>query len=118
MGASGPCSFKSTSAVVHIIASDGDVSLTLATLCIRRTSRDVRCDTHEHLRHLVPSRPFTRGNVLCVGGKFDHQVSRVHRATIPLQPEAHLLLPNAIFRQSIGPQIVPLLTHPLAAFTY
>ena len=53
-----------------------------------------------------------------VGGEFDRQVTHIHGTTIPLQPEAHLLLPHTIFRQRIGPQIVPLLTHLIAAFTH
>ena len=53
-----------------------------------------------------------------VGGKLDREIARVHRATIQLQPEARTVLPYAIFRQRIGPQIVPLRTHPVASFAH
>ena len=80
--------------------------------------RDIRRDTDEHWQHRVLSCPLTRGDVVCVGSELDRQIAHIHGATIPLQPEAHLLLPHTIFRQRIGPQIVPLLTHPVAAFAH
>ncbi|MGZ3644935.1 MAG: hypothetical protein ACXVCM_13935 [Ktedonobacteraceae bacterium] len=45
---------------------------------------------------LAYSREATRG---CVGSERDRQIARVHGATIPLQPEAHLPLPHSIVRQ-------------------
>jgi hypothetical protein len=53
-----------------------------------------------------------------VGSELDRQVARVHGTTIPLQPETRTLLPHTIFCQRIGPQIVPLLTYPVAAFAH
>src|SRR6266567_704463 len=56
--------------------------------------------------------PFTRGDVVCVRGEFDRQITHIHGAAIPLQPETQLLRPHTIFGQGIGPEIVPLLTYP------
>jgi len=53
-----------------------------------------------------------------VRSELDRQISHIHRTAIPLQPETHLLLPSAIFRQGFWLQIVPLLTHPVAAFAH
>ena len=53
-----------------------------------------------------------------VGREFDRQIVHIHGAAIPLQPEAHLLRPYAIFHKGIGPEIVPLLTHAVAAFAH
>ena len=55
---------------------------------------------------------------MCIRSKLDRQIAHVHSASIPLQPEAHLLLPHTIFRHRIGPQIVPLLTYLVAAFAH
>ena len=79
---------------------------------------DIRRDTDEHWQHRVLSGPLTRGDVLCVGSELNHQIAHIHGAAIPLQPEAYVLLPNSIFRKGIGPQIVLLLTQPVAAFAY
>jgi hypothetical protein len=57
-------------------------------------------------------------DVVRVGSEFDRQIVHIHGAGIPLQLEALLLLLHAIFRQSIGPEIIPLLTHPVAAFRH
>ena len=80
--------------------------------------RDIRHDTQEFRQPCAFSGPLTRGDVVCVGGELDHEIARVHSASIPLQPEAHLLLPHTIFRQRIEPQIVPLLTNPVAPFAH
>ena len=64
------------------------------------------------------SDPCTRGDEVFVCSTLDGQVSHIHSAAIPLQPEAHLLRTHSIFRQRIGPQIVPLLTHPVASFAH
>ena len=52
--------------------------------------RDIRHDTQEFRQPCAFSGPLKRGDVVCVGGELDHEVARVHRATIPLQPKAHL----------------------------
>src|SRR5271169_2381154 len=80
--------------------------------------RDVRCDTKKHRQFRVFPRLLTRGNVVRVGGELDRQIAHIHRAAIPLQLEAHLLLPYAIFHQRNGSEIVPLLSHPAASFTH
>jgi hypothetical protein len=48
----------------------------------------------------------------------DGQVSHVHSAAIPLQPETHLLRSHALFRQRIGSQIVPLLMDLVTSFAH
>ena len=51
-----------------------------------------------------------------VGEQLDRQVPSIHGATIPLQPEPHVLLPHAIFRQGIGPEVIPLFMPSVAPF--
>jgi hypothetical protein len=80
--------------------------------------RDIRHNTHEPRYSRFFSDPFTRGDEVFVCSTLDGQVSHVHGTTIPLQPETHLLRSHAIFRQSIGSQIVPLLTHPVVSFAH
>ncbi len=80
--------------------------------------RDIRRNADEHWQHRVLSRPFTRGDVVFVGSELDRQIAHIHGTAIPLQPETHLLRPHTTFRQSIEPQIVPLLMHPVASFAH
>src|SRR6266496_2734191 len=79
---------------------------------------DVRRNTDEHWQHRALSGPFTRGDVVFVGSELDRQIAHIHGTTIPLQPEMYLLRPHTTFRQSIGPQIVPLLMHLVASFAH
>src|SRR5258708_38507646 len=80
--------------------------------------RDIRRDAQEPRQPRVLSRPFARGDVVCVGGKLEQEITHVHGALIPLQPEPHLLSSDAILRQCIGPEIVTLLTHPVAPLAH
>jgi hypothetical protein len=80
--------------------------------------RDIRHNTHKPRYSCIFSGPCTRGDEVFVCSKFDGQVSHVHGASVPLQPEPHVLRPNSIFRKSIGPEIVPLFTNLVAAFTH
>jgi hypothetical protein len=52
------------------------------------------------------------------GGKLDGEVTRVHRLAIPFQLETQGLLSYSRFRKRIWPEIVPLLTHPVASLAY
>jgi hypothetical protein len=45
----------------------------------------------------ILSDPFTRRNIVSVGSELDSQVARIHGAAIPLQPEAEMSLPYAVF---------------------
>ncbi len=53
-----------------------------------------------------------------IGGKLDGQIPSIHGASIPLQPETDLLRTDAIFRQGIGSEIVPLLPYPVASLAH
>jgi hypothetical protein len=55
---------------------------------------------------------------VCRRATFHGQVFHVHRTAIPLQPEAHLLLSHTISREPHRFQMVPLLTHQIAAFAH
>ncbi len=55
---------------------------------------------------------------MCVGGKLYREVAHVHGAAIPFQLETEVLLTDAIVRQSMRPQIVPLLTEPVVSLAY
>ena len=55
---------------------------------------------------------------MCIRGTLDKQIARIHRPAIPLQPEAEMLRTYTIFRQRIGPQIIPLFTYSVALLAY
>src|SRR6266699_165046 len=54
-----------------------------------------RRDAQEPRRLRILSNPFARRKVMGVGSELDGQVSRIHGATVALQPEAELLLSTA-----------------------
>jgi hypothetical protein len=74
--------------------------------------------TDKQWQQRLVSRPLTRANEICVGGKLDHKIEHIHRPAIPFQPETDVLLSDAIFRQRIGPQIVPTLAHQVSPLAH
>lgn len=116
MEASGPCSHNHSDVVVQRTSSVVEVRRACATRCMRRSCA-MSGATHRSLGRLERSRSHSREETKCrYASELDGQVSRVHGAAVPLQPEAKRLQPYPEFRQRIGPKIVPLLPHAVAPF--
>jgi hypothetical protein len=79
---------------------------------------DTRRDTDQQGETQCLSGPLPRGDVVRTRNELHRQVAHVHGAAIPLQPETQVLRPHEIFCQGIGPEIVPLFTHPVASITH
>ena len=80
--------------------------------------RDIRHNTKKPRHSRIFSDPFTRGDEVFVCSKLDRQVSHVHGAAIPLQPETHLLRSHTLYCQHIEPQIAPPLMDLVTSFAH